>query len=170
MSMTNKPVPPVPGQPHPDVELIETELERLAPGEMVPYDPFEALLGYSVRRGVGYARMCTARRRLLSKGINIVVVRGEGLMRQTDAQTVATEAGSRALRRLARRRGRRLATVDPAKLDEAQRAQFFAERTINNVVYVASGRETQQRVLAAAKVSQSQLPMAKALEVLSNGK
>ena len=163
---------PIPRMPHPDVAIVKSVLREAKPGEIVPYEAVEKALGYSVRMAPGYSRTKTARNQLRHEGMNIVAVPGVGFLHETGEQALATHDGyeRKGMCRKARKAGEKLANINPAALTQEQQYQFYAARTTNNIVYSVTGSKTQQKVLAAVKVSTSVLPMAKALEVLQNGK
>jgi hypothetical protein len=162
----------IPFQPHPDVAIVRSLLAEIKPGEIMPYDKVAASISMTPKHPAFYSRHSTARNQLRRQGINIVVVPGEGFLRETTEQTLARHQGREraSMHRKARKAGESLATVDASTLTQEKQAEFFAERTINNVVYVATGSQARQKMLAAAKVATAEIPMAKALEVLQNGR
>ena len=162
--------PPIPGVPHPDVAVVTSVLREIESGGILPFEAVSKVLGYDARSAPGYRRAATARKHLRREGLNVIITR-IGFLRETSEQTLARHQGRerKSMRRKARKAGESLATINVLKLSLAQRADFFAERTINNVVYSVTDSRTQQKMLAAAKVSESVLPMQKALEVLGNG-
>jgi len=162
----------IPFQPHPDVAIVRSLLAEIEPGEIMPYEEVAASISMKPSHPSFYSRHSTARNQLRKDGINIVVVPGKGFLRETAEQTLARHQGRerKSMHRKARKNGESLATVDAASLSQDKRAEFFAERTINNVVYVATGNQARQKMLAAAKVATAEIPMAKALEVLQNGR
>jgi len=158
------------GQPHPDVAIVRHVLEQLKPGESVPCETVAKALGLSADSPTVKRRATAARKHLRKEGI--IIECGNGCyVRLDDAAILARHSGRErhGMNRKARKAGERLSAIDAAKLGEDQRRQFFAERTINNLVYTATGAQSQKKMLAAATVSQAELPMAKALEVLKNG-
>ena len=165
------PSPPIPGQPHPDVAIVKDALRQIELGATISYDAVAQCIGLKPTNHVFRRRAHTARKQLRREGLNVVTVRGIGFLRQTADQTLAQHQGleRKGIRRKARKAGEALANVDIGALSEAKRPEFFAERTINNVVFQATSVSAAQKMLAAAKVSQAILPMAKALKILENG-
>lgn len=162
--------PPIPRMPHPDVAVVKSVLREIQPGDILPFDAVTKALGYDARTGPGYRRAATARNQLRREGISVVIA-GDGFLYETPEQTLARHQGRerKGMCRKARKAGESLATINVVKLTPDQRAEFYAERTTNNVVYRVTDSRMHQRLLAAAKVSEAVLPMQKALEVLGNG-
>ncbi len=162
---------PVPGQPHPDVEIVKGLLRPLVDGSTISKTAVSAALG-NPPDDVLYRRVKTARDQLRrDEGIDIVAVRGEGYHRQLGVETLARHQGAERLgmHRKARKAGQSLATVDATQLSEDKRFEYFAARTINNAVYNATSHASKVKMISAVAVSNAELPMAKALEVLKNG-
>lgn len=166
-------MPPVLHQPHPDVEIIAAIFRKMVPGEVQPYDIAAKAVDMSPNDPVFFRRALAARRRLVRERISVVAAGGKrGFLRETPQQTVARHAGRerRSLHRKTERNGRSLSTVDVSALDGEQKSQFFAERTINNIAFVATGHAFKTKLLPVVKASCDTLPMARALELLMNGK
>jgi len=87
------PMPPVSGQPHPDVLVVQEALAKLQPGENVPAGPIARKIGLDPKDDTFYRRAKTARDRLRRDGINVVAVPGEGFLRETAEQTLARHIG-----------------------------------------------------------------------------
>ena len=163
---------PIPSQPHPDVAIVKAALlHDCQPGTVCPAATIAAAIQLKPTDPIFYRRQKKARDQLRREGVNIVSVRGEGFLRETPDQTMGRHQGRerKSMNRKARRNGESLAAVDVASFAEEKRAEYFAERTINNVVIVATGHQARQKMLAAAKATSAVLPMAKALLVLTNG-
>lgn len=159
---------PVPGQPHPDVAILVGAIRMLKMGENLTFEQAAGAISCDnpeiVRR-----RMFAARRiALRDYGINIVAMHGIGWHRETDSETVARASGRsiRGLHRRCRKIGNEIAAVEVAPLDEQQRTEYFATRTINNLVFQATTFKTRERALAAAKTAQAITPMAEALKLM----
>lgn len=163
---------PIPSQPHPDVAIVKSVLKEMKPGEVQPKEKAAAALGLKPDDPVLARRAAVARRQLRHEGINVICVPGVGFQWMTDEQTLTRHQGRerKGLLRKARKAGEALANIDVNALPEEKRPEFFAERTINNIVFLATNSQSRQKMLAAAKVAQKAIPMAKALEVLTNGK
>ncbi len=168
------PSPPIPGLPHPDVEIVKGMFRALEPGQQVTYlDVAKALNIPEEEMHIVWRRATTARKQLArTEGISIDVVRGVGYVRETESQIQARIDGreSPGICRKAGRILRSLACIDISKLNETERQKYCVQTMVANVTRKANGSRAKQVLLAAAKVSQNQLPMSQALEVLKNGK
>ena len=169
------PKPPISGLPHPDVEIVQGVFRNLTVGETITHEEVAKAIGMNADKDeeIVRRRATTARKRLCTnEGINIDAVRTLGYIRETDTQTLARVKGRdrRGVRRKARRMIKALECIEPGELNESQRQDYCAERMLAHVTYQANGPRAKQVMLAAAKVSQNQLPMSQALEVLKNGK
>lgn len=166
------PTPPVPGQPHPDTDIIMAVLREIAPGQVQPYEVAAKAVGLDPADAVFKRRAATARNRLRRERVNIAVVTGQGFLRETAQQSLANYRGRtrKGIARKTRRAGETLANIDAAQLSKDERAELFAESTINAMIGRTAGHDTKKKVLAAVKVAEQRLPMQKALEVLQNGK
>jgi len=163
-----------PQPPHPDAEVLRQLVKtRMKPGGDLGYEELEKAIGQSVRGdSPGYRRLATAIRLLAElDAINVVVVPGVGIHYQTSVETLARnqQRDIPAARRKARKAGRALRNVNPDDFDADQKAEYFAARMLNNVLYAATRAESKKKLLAAAKAAPEVLPMAKALEILKNG-
>ena len=158
------------GQPHPDVAIVRHVLEQLSPGESVPYETVAKALGLSADSPTVKRRATAARKHLRKNGV-VIECGAACYVRLDDAAILDRHSGRErhGLNRKARTAGERLSAIDVATLDENRRREFFAERTINNLVYTATGHTARKKMLAAATISQAEIPMAQALEVLKNG-
>jgi len=162
-----QPTPPKPGPTHPDVFILKATFLEMTPGSTLDYDDVARSIGLSGSTEIFRRRADTARKQLIAEqAATIVCVRGNGFLRETPIQTIErTRQSTRpAMRRKARSVGRQLSGIDPGELSEEQRVEYFTERTVNNVVYVACSGTTRKNVLASTKQSNAVLPMAKALE------
>ncbi len=165
---------PVPGQPHPDVFVIEERFRKLAPGETISKEALAEALGLTMADWpIVYRRADRAIKRLrLHEEINIVPIRGAGYCRELDGPSVlrVDQAIRPGIRRKARVAMLTLRNVDQSKLSTEQRHLLHANGTIMGLICQVGREPARQRVLAAVKVSEKQLPMASAIEVLQNGK
>ncbi len=164
------PAPPVPGQPHPDVKIVEAILSEVPPGGTIAYTEIGKAIGVADLQII-QRRERTARNRLLYQGVHFEAVPGVGLTRLTSLQTLARHQGRerRGMSRKARKAGRALGTVKVEELQPDERLGYYVERTLTNVVYQATQATSAKKMLVAVKANEAYLPMAKALEVLSNG-
>jgi len=166
--MTQK-TPPKPGPTHPDVFILKALFLDMPTGGTLSYDDAAKSLGLSGSAEIFRRRADTARKQLIAEqAATIVCVRGDGFLRETPLQTIErTRQSTRpSIRRKARSIGRQLAGIDPGELSTDQRSEYFTERTVNNVVYVACSGATRKNILASTQQSNAVLPMAKALDAL----
>jgi len=162
---------PIPGQPHPDVAIVAHVLRQLKPGDVVTYAAVAKAIGLADFDPIGRRRATTARRVLRAEGI-VVECSDQSFVRLDDVGILTRHSGRerKGINRKARRAGERLAAIDAVNLDANHRREFFAERTINNVVYMTTGHAAHKRLAIAIVASSMEvLPMARALEVLQNG-
>ena len=159
---------PVPGPTHPDVHILKGVFLSLQPGETIAYDAAAKAIGHEGNDPIFRRRADVARRQLKHEAV-VECVRGVGFIRETSLQTLerTRQSARPSIRRKAQRVGRQLSLIDPSRLDDATRSEYFTERTVNNVVFVACSRVTRKNVLAATKVSNTILPMAKAIEAMA---
>jgi hypothetical protein len=164
---------PIPGQPHPDVFVLEEVFRKLGLGETVSKEALAEALGLTVEDWpIVYRRADRAIKRLrLHDEINIVAVRGGGYCRELDGPSVVRvdQAMRPGIRRRARTAMLTLRNVDQSKLSAEERHLLHANGTIMGLICQAGREPARQRALAAVKVAQKQLPMASAIEVLKNG-
>jgi hypothetical protein len=165
-------MPPIPHEPHPDVAIVRHVLAQLQRGESVPREAVAKAIGLEANDPVVARRALAARNQLRREGIVIEAANGR-YVRLDDAAILTRHAGRerKGIGRKARKAGEKLAAIDATKLPEPMRAEYFAERTINNVVYRAAGSDTKKKLLGAVAVAGNTLPMAQAIRVLtaSNG-
>ena len=162
---------PLPGPVHPDVMMLRNVLLEIPLGELLAYAAAAKTIGLGADDPAFRRRARTARAQLRRSGVNVVVVPGEGFLREKPEQTLARMEGRerRSMNRKARKVGESLAGIDVGQLAKDQQYAFFAQRTLVNLVYCATQTLTTRRMLAAVRQSESVLPMQRMLEVLTNG-
>lgn len=162
---------PIPREPHPDVAIVRHVFEAMKPAETIPVAIVASAIGVAPDNPILYRRAKTARDQLRKAGI-VIVCSDKTFVRLNSDQVLDRHQGRErsGLCRKARKAGEALSAVTVTDLTPERRSEYFAERTINNVVYIATGAGSKTKMLAAAKAQSSVLPMALALEVLQNGK
>lgn len=164
---------PVPGLPHPDVAIVEGVFRDMKPGETVTFDDVAKAINVPIEDlHIVKSRAKRARDRLARlEEINVTSAHAVGYYRETSADTLERTKGRErpSIRRKARKVTYALNGVDTAELDETQRQEYCAERVIAHMTYKANCATSKRVLLAVAKTSQNQLPMAVALEILKKG-
>ncbi len=166
---------PIGGDPHPDVFVEEGVLRNLKEGEVATKQQLAAAIGMTLADWpIVYQRITTARNRLRKReGINICCVRGKGYMKEPglSATTRVLDGERKSLRRRADKNIQTLFNVKEEDLDnDDQRYKLRAGMVIMQVTKMVNTHTSQQKILAAVKVSDvKRLPMANALKVLQNG-
>ena len=170
------PIPrsPVPGLPHPDVEIVMGLFRASSAGDRTTHHDIAKAINVPITEmDVIYRRAYTARRRLYAlEGISIVAVPGVGYYREHDSENLARVKGKE--RKSAHKKAGRvlqsLACIDPTNLNPQEQYEYFTEVTLAHVARRVTGHRSKQLTLAATKVAQKQLPMAQALDVLKGDK
>jgi hypothetical protein len=153
------------------VAIVKHVLIELKPGDTIAREALAKAIGLTADDPVLYRRVTAASNQLRREGVVIAAQRGVGWIRMTDLMTLENHQGRerKSICRKARRAGERLAAVDAKQLPSEKQAEYYAERTINNVVFTATSAAGKTKMLAAAKAQSNTLPMALALDVLKNG-
>lgn len=159
---------PIPGQPHPDVAIVESVLRERKPGDVIPYAEIAKALGLRVGDPVVMRRCTAARKRLAREGIVISCQPGTGLLIETSEQTRLRvgERETRAIRRKAAKNVLHLSSIKAAELDHSVRTEFWALVAVNKVVQAATTHQARQRLIGATSVASAEVAVTKALEVL----
>lgn len=162
------PTPPIPGQPHPDVEIIKATLRELKPGEMIPPAAAAKAINATPADPAFWRRSTTARHQLEREGVVIVCATGQGFVRELPDQTLARVQGreTKTIRRRAGRNETQLRSINPADLPADQRPELYAMATIQRSVKTIVSKPAREKLLAAAKTVTAELTVSKALEVL----
>lgn len=156
---------PATSQFSPDTSALEARLEKLGPGEVVPYSELTELIGRDVQRGAR-GNLSAAMRRLEKKGAMCVCLRRVGVMRLTDA-TLATDYGERGvakIRRMAKRTARRVAMADDASLTGEDRARRNVTVSQCGALALAAGKSARTALQAANATGV--VPAGKVLELM----
>jgi len=161
---------PGPKPSHPDVAVLKGVFLSMATGETRTYESVAAAITMDANDPTFRRRSDRARLQLeQEQAASISCVSGVGFVRETPTQTLerTKQRGRPSMRRKAMRIGRQLASVDPAALTDVQRNEYFTERTINNVVFRATGHASHKKIIEAqAQRGNHVLPLERTLEVL----
>jgi hypothetical protein len=150
---------------HPNVQIVKSLLSLLKPGETASYEEISRAIGEPVKSRGFEARVKSAMRALHREGVNISRIKGESFLREDCCQSISRVQVRelKSMERKSRKTGRTLANINVSELPDAKKPDYFAMRTINNIVYAATQPAACKRVLAIARTSNAVIPMADAL-------
>ena len=162
------PTPPVPGQPHPDVEIMKNVLQEILPGDKLSYEEAAKALQLMPDDPVFRRRADAARKQLERERIVISCVSGFGYLRELPNQTKSRVAGreTRTIQRKARRNVVQLTSINPVKIPENERAELYGLLTVNRAVQVVTSKPSRVKLTAACSAMAAELETSKTLEIL----
>ena len=153
---------------HPDVATVKALLSAAEIGGVIPYLTVSKAIAEPVTSPAFERRIKTAVGALRREGVNITRIPAKGLLRETNEQALARvqERERNSIGRKARKVGETLANIDVTALPTDRHADFFAERTINNLVFRATQPAARRKLALATANSNAVLPMADAIKAL----
>lgn len=152
--------------PHPETSMLVNELHKYDMGTFVSYADLSTILGREVTGAD--SRIQSAKRALLSRyGQVWGTIRGEGLKRLDDRGIASTgHSVVRSVRRKTHRANKQLSLVDLEQLDDTERREYWAVKSLIEVVTISCTATKLKRIAEETEKQDRSIPVAVTLKLL----
>lgn len=149
-----------------DAQVLIARLKKLSKGDFIPYSELNTLVSGDVQDGDASA-LHRARHRLLKDDRMVFeVVRGKGLKRIEDGDSIGIgESATRRTRRLSRRAAEKMMCADYDKLTKEQKAEYNCYLSVLGALCMVTKTDKVKAIRDAAYASEDKLPLNKTLEL-----